>query len=1855
MSNLCSINGFLSNTNTRIEFYKSVIELSQSIVSDFFYVTKNYATLDNIPQEQLQKDLLNTIQSNELFKKLKNVFNTGSPEQKSLAGAIISYALGDLKSEINSQITSETSVVLDIFKKFNISNDSRGKLKLINSYENPLFVNFLNEASVFFSAIQKQDTTDLLQIQQQLEETLRFELPAPAPQKIEPENKTTTSVAEAAAQVPITLSTEAIVPEQTSYTDTNISFELIETESVFNSADEEQEEEAEYNENAYNFEGTNRESIRKIAIEWSKEFFKNKSFKSNSDIDNFVDALYNKSIKDITLDGESVSRLKQFLKREVIQEYLLQIRYALRTPRIVESDVVFKIEGLKPNEYLVFNHYSADYPDAPKFDTLPLQQMNDLNHHFSNFLEKNNSAKNIQRYFKNIDDKKLYTSGLAIYSGTFIFGEDRVLEVETDILNFYKKIEGKKPITETKDGNLDRTSISLGIALKFNFETDSEKIKDAVDSLVTDVTNKIYQNKSGRLYGNFSEAENVDLIFGEVDAQTIEKNKVKTTFASYFINKSGEIALPDSWFFRDIDERNRITEVKYFIEKTNKYQGTTDGTNQVDSFILKLKYKKQDSEKEYTVIIGNLEPPKADSGNYLEFYKELNDLLGNNKEVQVTKNNIRGVGLGSIKELGYSLYANSGYMYLQKYGGKFNQEKHNIYLFQNLMTGGVSDAEVSRLKEKQKELAEKIKKSPNSEKHKKILKALGSSPKEIEKLSVEKIIDILNRPLRIDTKDYIKFLKNLGYIVSPVMINTSRRGSSMLFFTPPGTVVKIYNSESKKFEEKRITNEKELIEYVNKLVTGGNVAERGRLLDLSRVGINAVYLRRKTVGVKELKELSQLTQSISTKSEGNKTNLKKQQLFNFAQAKYLHFLVSQDLQKNNDNLTPEEQNIVKEIKGLFFSDFEKYHTIFDSLNDEKTQEDIKEYVNLALSFENQIDNYLFFSESQRGILKTLKNKGITNLKDLFSTERLKERFKLYSIIVPDERVAGFLNLQGLTAAESRFFDSTLLKLITIGRQLDYAKSLGLKLEDIISSSTVSNWNKRNDVKTVGKDGKSKSTAFFDFSGAKLIDENSAFTIFEQPEILSENKAELEKYNTLTYNSILKHLDGKNIFPLSAFEELSSRQKETLKNGLKLKLSTTADFNTKEKISNLFNSLIKNISENISKKTNEKRIKVFENLLDQLQKNQKKINDLSDDDFKNLKEFELYSNYIEIDGEVFIGVADGKEVYSLDGKYINYMFRVFPEVEVDKIKKRKSVILTLKKQDLTDKFNERVEKNYQEYINSDTPKQKQLSNKYAFDNFGGLSEFNDSDFDRKLNIKTKMNLRRNNLSFNSDNYGTIVQTGNKNVLKVNIDSVGSFTNTIYEGGVTADVVLEYFKTVSTGKSEAESIEKAEVTSAQESENLDYQLVYNPAVDYVKAKVTRTKDNRFKEAAKLFVKRDGEIIDISEELTFAFANPSQFHLVLGNPTKTVQRDREKPSTIVSEEKVTKSVESFTTAEEFAERYLELAYPQFDKSSVSHRSVKDFMSAVFYLGEVEVTNEKPLLARFKPLESILEYHKAAPVYNEIRELVDRAQEQLDSWTRLTLRPNPGGLLEDIPEILKYNLSDLYYMSKMNVKDTIFDFYSNGNIEEGAGITLIYDLMAESIKEDLAKIYSSKNTSQEFNPFEDDLFRTEQKAQPIDYDIPEQEALSIIANVFGEALNNDDIRFISKQSFFKGKQILGKAAKDVLEFHTKDDLVSEQVVRHEILHKILNEFISPKRYKKIVEEAKRLMLKDLNNFYVSELSKDKELSLDNITDSEAEEYLALKYEISHKEDPNPLPLLDALNKEIRSGYFRNKTKSRS
>lgn len=121
-------------------------------------------------------------------------------------------------------------------------------------------------------------------------------------------------------------------------------------------------------------------------------------------------------------------------------------------------------------------------------------------------------------------------------------------------------------------------------------------------------------------------------------------------------------------------------------------------------------------------------------------------------------------------------------------------------------------------------------------------------------------------------------------------------------------------------------------------------------------------------------------------------------------------------------------------------------------------------------------------------------------------------------------------------------------------------------------------------------------------------------------------------------------------------------------------------------------------------------------------------------------------------------------------------------------------------------------------------------------------------------------------------------------------------------------------------------------------------------------------------------------------------------------------------------------------------------------------------------------------------------------------------------------------------------------------------------------------------------------------------------DYALTESEALELYASLLGDLKGK--LEAMSSPIVVKEGIVVGSVAKDIMRLLSINGKFSEKTLRHEIMHRLVNEILSSDTRRKLYSEAKNRILQTESSPYTS---------LDQISDKIADEFLAEHFEKNH------------------------------
>lgn len=122
------------------------------------------------------------------------------------------------------------------------------------------------------------------------------------------------------------------------------------------------------------------------------------------------------------------------------------------------------------------------------------------------------------------------------------------------------------------------------------------------------------------------------------------------------------------------------------------------------------------------------------------------------------------------------------------------------------------------------------------------------------------------------------------------------------------------------------------------------------------------------------------------------------------------------------------------------------------------------------------------------------------------------------------------------------------------------------------------------------------------------------------------------------------------------------------------------------------------------------------------------------------------------------------------------------------------------------------------------------------------------------------------------------------------------------------------------------------------------------------------------------------------------------------------------------------------------------------------------------------------------------------------------------------------------------------------------------------------------------------------------------ISYDLSEESAIALYNDLLGDI--RGELEFMDSPLEFKDRIVIGRVGKNILQLHSNNGRVSERVLRHEIMHRVVNEAVTPQVREKLYNEAKKAIVDDISNDYVQE---------SQVSQKEADEWLAENYEANY------------------------------
>ena len=117
--------------------------------------------------------------------------------------------------------------------------------------------------------------------------------------------------------------------------------------------------------------------------------------------------------------------------------------------------------------------------------------------------------------------------------------------------------------------------------------------------------------------------------------------------------------------------------------------------------------------------------------------------------------------------------------------------------------------------------------------------------------------------------------------------------------------------------------------------------------------------------------------------------------------------------------------------------------------------------------------------------------------------------------------------------------------------------------------------------------------------------------------------------------------------------------------------------------------------------------------------------------------------------------------------------------------------------------------------------------------------------------------------------------------------------------------------------------------------------------------------------------------------------------------------------------------------------------------------------------------------------------------------------------------------------------------------------------------------------------------------------------YELSEDGAKEIYDDLLGDIIG--ELEFINSPIKLKDQFIVGRVGKNLMQLHSSNNKVSERVLRHEVMHRVINESVTEETRQRLYNEAKKAIVKNSNGKIISE---------NDVTDLEADEFMAEAYE---------------------------------
>jgi hypothetical protein len=149
-----------------------------------------------------------------------------------------------------------------------------------------------------------------------------------------------------------------------------------------------------------------------------------------------------------------------------------------------------------------------------------------------------------------------------------------------------------------------------------------------------------------------------------------------------------------------------------------------------------------------------------------------------------------------------------------------------------------------------------------------------------------------------------------------------------------------------------------------------------------------------------------------------------------------------------------------------------------------------------------------------------------------------------------------------------------------------------------------------------------------------------------------------------------------------------------------------------------------------------------------------------------------------------------------------------------------------------------------------------------------------------------------------------------------------------------------------------------------------------------------------------------------------------------------------------------------------------------------------------------------------------------------------------------------------------------------------------------------------------------------------TFQANQSLEYDLTESEALEVYNRLLGDI--KGELELTDSLLEIEDGFAVGQVGKDIMRLHRKNGRVSERVLRHEIMHRVVNEALTPKTRRTLYQQVKKRMLltAEHDGKFIQEIS-----------DTQADEFIAETYDSNYGNFSNKL--VRNLPKILQDFYF--------